>query len=186
MWWTSFPLLWWWHGKLSLVGMEEGDGKEERRITYWMEAMRCVLNSQLSPYFSCKLLFPLLFLVREASKSNESMWVKAPSPANWRLDHGNIQALLSFQQDLESNTLLNAEALRGACSNLHRINHMLIYLGIGPEESSTSPNDVSDSSVSSESSWLWGCVVTLPSLCQDKCSSPLYLYSLKCLPSHLR
>jgi len=37
--------------------MEEGDGKEERRIRYWLEAMRCVFSSQLSLCFSCNLLF---------------------------------------------------------------------------------------------------------------------------------
>lgn len=147
---------------------------------HWTLSSACI--SPASCFFFCYFWWekPQSLMRARGLKPLPQQW------ANWRLDHGNTQALLSFQQDLESNTLLNTEALRGACSNLHRINHMLIYLGTGPEESSTSPNDVSDSSVSSESSWLWGCVVTLPSLCQDKCSSPLYLYSLKCLPSHLR
>lgn len=44
--------------------MEEYKGKEDRKIRYWTEAMRCVLNSGLSLYFSCNLLYSL-FPIKE-------------------------------------------------------------------------------------------------------------------------
>lgn len=54
--------------------MEEYDGKEDRKIRYWTEAMRCVLNSA-QPIF---LLKSALFVISNKGtyKSNERRWVK--------------------------------------------------------------------------------------------------------------
>lgn len=57
--------------------MEEDDGEEER-IRYWIEAMRCVLNCQLSLYFSCNLLFH--YFQREEPKSLMSAQGLKPLP----------------------------------------------------------------------------------------------------------